>query len=146
MQISSYIGAKVLTSVAVTAVLAIAMAASPATAQGKSGGGGASPNAGGGAVSGSTSSGGGGKSVSGGATSRSFSGGTTSRTFSGRTGTRSSTFASRDGRRIHHRRGARFGYSDGYGYTSSCSYYHQRALATGSRYWWRRYRECIGDY
>jgi hypothetical protein len=31
----------------------------------------------------------------------------------------------------------------GYGYVSECDRLRRRAIATGSRYWWRRYRECI---
>lgn len=31
----------------------------------------------------------------------------------------------------------------GYGYVSECDWLRRRAIATGSRYWWRRYRACI---
>lgn len=31
----------------------------------------------------------------------------------------------------------------GYGYVSECDWLRRRALATGSRYWWRRYRACV---
>jgi len=64
-------------------------------------------------------------------------------------GSRSFGFRASDGHRRHfrHRRdGVAFGfYGDdyGYGYTSSCEYYRQRALYTGRSYWWRRYRDCI---
>jgi hypothetical protein len=34
------------------------------------------------------------------------------------------------------------GYSGGYG---ECGYLRRRAVATGSRYWWNRYYECIDD-
>jgi hypothetical protein len=44
----------------------------------------------------------------------------------------------------HNGVGVTFGY-DGGGYSGSCSYYHRRAVATGSGYWWRRYHRCIGD-
>jgi len=60
-------------------------------------------------------------------------------------------FRSSNGHHRHFRRrhnGVAFGfYGDdyGYGYTSSCAYYRQRALQTGRSYWWRRYRDCIGD-
>jgi hypothetical protein len=50
--------------------------------------------------------------------------------------------------RHHHRHHRRFyGYVpfETYGYTGSCSYYYRRAVATGSAYWWRRYRDCIDD-
>ena len=36
-----------------------------------------------------------------------------------------------------------YGYYPSYGYRS-CEAYHRRAINTGSRYWWRRYRECRG--
>ena len=35
-------------------------------------------------------------------------------------------------------------YSDGYGYGGGCEALHQRALVTGSRYWWNRYYACRG--
>lgn len=47
-----------------------------------------------------------------------------------------------------HHRGARFSWGgpvfwfyDGY-YHGDCGWLHRRAIATGSRYWWRRYRLC----
>jgi hypothetical protein len=61
-------------------------------------------------------------------------------------------FDGRDGRngRGHVRRfrGDRFffdapGYSYGYG---PCAYYYDRAVATGSGYWWDRYYACTGEY
>jgi hypothetical protein len=36
-----------------------------------------------------------------------------------------------------------YGYNYGYG---SCSYLRRQALATGSPYWWDRYRACVGYY
>lgn len=36
-----------------------------------------------------------------------------------------------------------YGYSSG-GYYGNCGWLHRRAVDTGSRYWWRRYRECRG--
>jgi hypothetical protein len=69
--------------------------------------------------------------------------------FSGSSGSRSFGFRANDGRHFRHRHnGAAFGfYGDdyGYGYTSSCEYYRQRALDTGRSYWWRRYRACLND-
>ena len=61
------------------------------------------------------------------------------------------SYGYRDGgshRRTHpHRGGVRiygnYGYYPSYGYRS-CEAYHRRAINTGSRYWWRRYRECRG--
>jgi hypothetical protein len=41
----------------------------------------------------------------------------------------------------HGRRGWEGG--RGYGYLSGCGWLRERALATGSRHWWRRYRECL---
>ena len=35
-------------------------------------------------------------------------------------------------------------YSYGYGYGGGCEALHQRALVTGSRYWWNRYYACRG--
>ncbi len=78
------------------------------------------------------------------------------RSFSGdrgshASGSRSFGFRASNGhhRNFRHRHnGVAFGfYGDdyGYGYTSSCEYYRQRALHTGRSYWWRRYRDCIED-
>ena len=48
-------------------------------------------------------------------------------------------------RRRHGRRGGDFGIyvGPGYGYVSDCEWLRRRAGATGSSYWWRRYRACI---
>ena len=50
-------------------------------------------------------------------------------------------------RHFHHRRG--FGvivgdgyYDDNY-YAGGCEWLHERAVETGSRYWWRRYEACV---
>lgn len=52
--------------------------------------------------------------------------------------------------RIHHRRG--FGVILGSGYYGDyyygdygygCEWLHERAVSTGSRYWWRRYEDCV---
>ena len=51
----------------------------------------------------------------------------------------------RDGHHSHHgRRGSDFGIYVGpsYGYNSDCDWMRRRAVATGSSYWWRRYRAC----
>jgi hypothetical protein len=52
----------------------------------------------------------------------------------------------RDGRRHH--RGIRYSWGgpvfyfyDGY-YHGDCGWLRRRAIATGSRYWWQRYRLC----
>ena len=74
------------------------------------------------------------------------------RSFSGDRGDRTSERSRsrvdiRESQNRRHRRnggvGVTFGY-DGGGYSGSCGYYHRRALATGSGYWWRRYHRCIG--
>ena len=52
----------------------------------------------------------------------------------------------RDGHHSHHgRRGSDFGIYVGpsYGYSSNCAWLRRRAVATGSSYWWRRYRACL---
>lgn len=56
-----------------------------------------------------------------------------------------------DGDRRPHRRhrgtryvwgsGATFWFYDGY-YHGDCSWLRRKAIATGSRFWWRRYRQC----
>jgi hypothetical protein len=57
----------------------------------------------------------------------------------------------RHGHRHHrHRRDGVFVYSypyyyDYYTYSDNCAWLHRRALATGSRYWWNRYYDCIDD-
>jgi hypothetical protein len=33
-----------------------------------------------------------------------------------------------------------------YSYGGGCAYFYQRAIATGSAYWWDRYRRCSGPY
>ena len=35
-----------------------------------------------------------------------------------------------------------YGYYGYYGYRRSCGWLHRRAINTGSRYWWKRYRAC----
>ncbi len=51
-------------------------------------------------------------------------------------------------RHIHHRHGygviVGSGYYDGdYDYYGGCEWLHERAVETGSRYWWRRYENCL---
>jgi hypothetical protein len=57
---------------------------------------------------------------------------------------RGTAFRSR-GRDDHGRRGADFDFFVGpsYGYVSDCDWLRRRAVATGSSYWWRRYRACL---
>jgi hypothetical protein len=56
------------------------------------------------------------------------------------------------GRNVHHHRGRGVGVivgngylydDDDYGY-GGCEALHERAVETGSRYWWQRYRACAG--
>ncbi len=65
--------------------------------------------------------------------------------------TEQATTQVRYGHRHHggHWRGPRYGFSIGVplyagSYYAGCSWLHRRAVETGSRYWWRRYRECRG--
>jgi hypothetical protein len=50
----------------------------------------------------------------------------------------------RDRRRRLGRRGVDVYVDRGYGYVPGCAWLRRRALDTGSGYWWRRYRACIG--
>ena len=36
-------------------------------------------------------------------------------------------------------------YDGGGGYSEGCGWLRRRALATGSRYWWARYEDCVDD-
>ena len=97
-------------------------------------------------------SGGGGRSFSGGS-GRSFSGraGNGPRVSGDRSGSRVYGYNGRGNHRGHHRRGFvgvpygyGYGYGSDYGYTNgACSYEYNRAVATGSAYWWNRYQDCI---
>ena len=49
-------------------------------------------------------------------------------------------------RGFHHRRFVFGGPVYYYGYHRGCAWLRHRALATGSRYWWRRYRACRHGY
>jgi hypothetical protein len=127
---------------------------------GRSGGGGGGFGGG----SRSFSSGGGGRSFS---TGRSFSrgsdGGGRAMRYSGprdsgsaralRSGPGVNHYAARgrDGHRHRHRRGyAYYGAplygAYAYGAYGSCSHYYDRAVTTGSDYWWNRYYDCVGYY
>src|SRR5262245_29070509 len=128
-------------SSAAAAVVALMVVAWPVASHAQHGHG--HGHSGGGSVSGGHASSGG--HVMGQA--RSFGGDRGSRAGA----SRSFGFRASDGRHRHfrHRRnGVAFGFFGddyGYGYTSSCEYYRQRALQTGRGYWWRRYRDCIED-
>ena len=41
--------------------------------------------------------------------------------------------------------GAPYYYGNSYYYGSNCDWLYRRAVRTGSKYWWRRYRNCIDD-
>jgi hypothetical protein len=49
-------------------------------------------------------------------------------------------------RRHVHKRFFRGGGWEPYWYYADCEWMRQRAIATGSPYWWRRYRECVSYY
>jgi hypothetical protein len=137
---------------AVAALFLVASSVEQASAQrgGRDGGG---PSAGGGRGPSGGPSAGGGRGPSAGP--RVDGGGPRARSFSGN-GSRGYAyrprFDDRDGRR-HGRRlhGDRFIYGavpfyGAYEY-GPCAYYYQRAVATGSSYWWNRYYACAGgDY
>lgn len=104
------------------------------------GGGGGSPRFHGGG-------GGGGRSFGGG-------GGGVPRIHGGRGGPRVGGYVGRN--RGHHGRkhrrggGIYFGfgapyYSGDYYNSQSCTWLHRKAIRTGTKYWWRRYRNCVGD-
>jgi len=131
---------------AVALLFLVALSAGQAAAQrgGRDGGG---PSMGGGGRGGGPSVGGGrGPSGPG------FQGGGPSdRRFSGDGGRGFvPRFDRRDGRgHVRRFRGDRFFFDapvyGSYGY-GPCSYYYDRAVATGSGYWWNRYYACTGEY
>jgi len=49
----------------------------------------------------------------------------------------------RGGRDWRRRGGPRIEVVPGYGYRGECRWLRRRAVETGSRYWWRRYRDCL---
>jgi hypothetical protein len=51
----------------------------------------------------------------------------------------------RRGRRLSWGDGIYFYFWDGY-YYGDCAWLHRRAIATGSRVWWSRYRQCRAGY
>lgn len=114
--------------------------------------GGGHGGGGGSAHSSNSGGGGGGRSISGGG-GRSMSSNRSSngpRVSGNRDGARVYGYQARgQNNRGHHRRGHRgiggvYGYSDDYGYyNGTCAYEYNRAVATGSAYWWNRYQECI---
>lgn len=121
---------------------------------GGGGGGGGSGGGGGGKGGGAFSGGGGG----GGSAGRGGGGGSLNRGGGGGgawSGGGARSYSRRgDGHRRGHRHrhggvgvfvGPGYGYYDDYSYRGGCEWLHRRAIRTGSRYWWRRYRDCI-DY
>ena len=156
MRLFDVVGAKS-GGIAVAALCVALLGASPVMAQHGQAGGAAVTSGGGGGGSGGGGSGGrsagGFSSSSGGLSSGRASGSVQSssggRSFSGRTSSSGRVYGHNRGRRFHRhgRNGVAFGYfDDDYGYVGSCDYYRRRALVTGSRYWWRRYHHCVGDY
>ena len=78
---------------------------------------------------------------------RNFGGSARSHSFAG-SGPRAYGYVNRGGHGRHFH-GRSFGYAP-YGYYGAyayggCSYYYQRAVETGSSYWWARYHGCVGD-
>ena len=137
---------------AIAALFLVASSVEQAAAQrgGRDGGG---PSAGGGRGPSGGPSAGGGRGPSAGPAGPRFDGrGPGARSFS-RDGSRGYSYAprfdDRDGRRHGRRfRGDRFIYGavpfyGAYEY-GPCAYYYQRAVATGSGYWWDRYYACAG--
>jgi len=112
---------------------------------GGGGGGSHSYSGGGGGGGGRSISGGGGRSMSG---NRSSNG---PRVSGNRDGSRVYGYQARGHNRGHNRgHGHRgrggvvvYGYSDYGYYNATCAYEYERAVATGSSYWWNRYQECI---
>jgi len=137
--------------IASAVALALSAAYVPASAQKGGGGhGGGGGGGGGGAPAAASPGGGGGGAWSGGGGgSRALSGARSSHAPSGGGTVYGYRPSSHPGSRRHHHghfRGFGFAPSYGYyddGYDYSCAYYRRRALATGSRYWWRRYYDCI---
>lgn len=127
-----------LAAAALTGLFVLSTGIEPAVAARGGGGGGGGHAAGGG---GNHGPGGGGRSFS----SRSGNSGISGNRVYGYTaqGHRS------HGRGNGHRRGrgfvgvAPYGYYDYGYYGGTCAYEYNRAVATGSAYWWNRYEECI---
>jgi hypothetical protein len=138
-----------LSAAALTGLFVVSTSMAPAAAR-NGGGGGGHGGGGGQSFSGGGGGGGGGRSFSGGG-GRSFSGSSGPRVSGNWGGGRVYGYSGRGHGHHHHGHGRRFvavpfGYSDYYDYgyyDGGCSYEYRRAVATGSRYWWNRYRECI---
>ena len=142
------IGKSIFAVAAVTAgaLAMIAVATMPVDARGGGGGGGGRGGGGG------HSGGHGGGGHSGGHGGGGHGGGGFSSFRGGGGGGGHATFraapAFRSAGVVHHRSHARFVptrvYSYGYGYIGVCESLRQRALVSGSGYWWQRYYDCIG--
>ncbi len=66
------------------------------------------------------------------------------RVSSNRDGARVYGYQSRGHRHRGHGGIGVYGYSGDYGYyNGTCAYEYNRAVVTGSAYWWNRYQECI---
>jgi hypothetical protein len=145
-----------LAAAVLTGLFVVSSSVEPAAARsgggGHGGGGGHSAGGGGGGHS-YSGGGGGGRSFSGGG-GRSFSG-SGGRSSSGprvsggnRGGSRVYGYQARGHHHHGHGHGRRFiavpyGYSDYGYYNGTCAYEYERAVATGSAYWWNRYQDCI---
>jgi hypothetical protein len=122
---------KTLTATAAAALGIMLLAGSIDTALAKKGGGG----------------GGGGKAYSGGG--RSSSGGM--RAYSGAGASKFQGYKhhghKHHGHKHHHHRRVIVGVPYAvYGYSYGCNWLYQRAVVTGSRYWWSRYHACTDGY
>lgn len=130
-----------LTAAVLSSLFVISTGVEPALARDGGGGGGH----GGGGGGGHSFSGGGGHSFSGGS-GRSTS---ASRMSGNRDGARVYGYQARGNHGHGHGHGRRFfagpyGYYD-YGYSDgTCAYEYNRAVTTGSSYWWNRYEDCTG--
>ena len=120
------------------------------TAEGKGGGGGGMSKGGGGGTAEGKGSGGGGMSKGGGGGTWEGKGGggggmkKGGGTWEGKRGGGGGGVWMREGRRYRDGRGPRRFY-DGraFRYRAPCAWMRERARDTGSRYWWRRYRDCV---
>ena len=127
---------------------------------GKSYGGGMSGKSYGGGMSGKSYGGGpSGKFYGGGMSAKTYGGGPSAKPYAGGAGMTAKSYGSgpshgyakpRHGR--HHHKHHRFfafapyGYDDSYGYGDGCYWLKNRAIYTGSDYWWNRYYNCLNGY
>lgn len=137
-----------LATAAMAGLFVVSTGMEPALARDGGGGSAHSSNSGGGGGGRSISGGGGGRSMNGGGRSMSSNRSSNGARVSGNRvyGYQAQGHNNHRGHR-HRHRGIGvygYGYSDDYGYyNGTCAYEYNRAVATGSAYWWNRYQECI---